>query len=173
MTLVSGQLVELGIEKPAAGGRMLSRHDGQVVLVLGAIPGERVHARVDRVEKRLAFADVVEVLEPSPDRRDVAGDPLCGGCVFAHIAYPRQRSIKSEIIADAFARIGRMPLAAPVEVLESPESGYRLRARLHVRDGRAGFYREASHQLCDPRTTGQLRPDSLDAIEAAIAALRQ
>ena len=42
-----GDIVELAIEKPAAGGRMLARLDGQIVLVAGAIPGERVAARID------------------------------------------------------------------------------------------------------------------------------
>jgi len=51
--LSPGQDVELVVEKPAAGGRMIARLDGQVVLVSGAVPGERVLARVERTEKRL------------------------------------------------------------------------------------------------------------------------
>ena len=47
----TGSILTLDIEKPAAGGRMLARHQGQVVLVWGAIPGERVTARVDRTTK--------------------------------------------------------------------------------------------------------------------------
>jgi len=173
MSLIPGQQVDITVEKPAAGGRMLGRHEGQVILVLGAIPGERVRASVDRVEKRLAFATSVEIREASRDRRQVTGDPLCGGCVYSHIEYPRQRALKSEVIADAFARIGRMPLAAAVDVVPSPESGYRLRARLHVRDGRPGFYREGSHQLCDASATGQLRLDAMEAVEKALEALQR
>ena len=173
MSLTAGQQIEIRVDKPAAGGRMLARHDGQVVLVLGAIPGERVRASVERVEKRLAFAASVEILEASPDRRAVTGDPLCGGCVYSHVAYPRQQALKSEVIADAFARIGRLPLGTRVDVLASPETGYRLRARLHVRGGRPGFYREASHQLCDARATGQLTADAMDAIETALDTLRR
>ena len=70
--LSPGQNVELAIEKPAAGGRMIARHEGQVVLVSGAVPGERVLARIERTERRLAFASVVEVREASPDRRAAA-----------------------------------------------------------------------------------------------------
>ncbi len=50
--LKRGQEIELTVEKPAAGGRMIARHDGQVVLVAGAVPGERVAARVERAERR-------------------------------------------------------------------------------------------------------------------------
>ncbi len=69
--------------------------------------------------------------------------------MFAHIAYERQRQIKSAIIDDALRRIGRITLDAPAEVVASPVDGYRMRARLHVRNGRIGFFREGTHSLCD------------------------
>ena len=96
MSLSEGQQVELAVEKPAAGGRMIARHLGQVVLVRGAIPGERVRAWIERAEKRLAYAVTREVVEPSADRRDADADPLCGGALYSHIAYPRQLDIKSD-----------------------------------------------------------------------------
>jgi 23S rRNA (uracil1939-C5)-methyltransferase len=169
--LKPGSDVELTIEKPAAGGRMIARYDGQVVLVAGAVPGERVIARLERVERKLAFATVADVRDPSPDRREPFPDPLCGGCVYSHIAYPRQLDIKAEIVRDAFLRIGRLPLAAAVPVAPSPERGYRMRARLHVHDGRAGFYREGTHVLCDPETTGQLSDGTVGAIRAIVEAI--
>jgi len=168
--LTPGSDVRIEIEKPAAGGRMIARHEGQIVLVAGAIPGEHVSARIERVEKRLAFASTTSVLKASPDRR-AARDPLCGGCVYAHIAYARQVSLKADIISDAFTRIGRIPLQQSVNVLPSPEAGYRLRARLHVNEGGAGFYREGTHTLCDARLTNQLSPGAMDAVDAALAAL--
>ena len=60
--LTPGQIITLDIERPVAGGRMLARHDGQVVLVEGAIPGERVSACVGSVDKSLAQAEVVDLL---------------------------------------------------------------------------------------------------------------
>ena len=152
----AGSLLTLDIERPAAGGRMLARHQGQVVLVWGAIPGERVTARVDQTRKGVAFATTIDVLSASTDRRAPAGDSRCGGNVLAHVAYQRQRLLKGEIIRDAFARIGRIPLERTPDVMASPERGYRMRARLHVNNGRLGFYREESHELCDAGQTGQL-----------------
>src|SRR5687767_6781641 len=151
-----GDVIELDVEKPAAGGRMIARHEGRIVLLLGGIPGERVRARVERVVKQLAFASAIDIVAASADRRSVFPDPLCGGCVFAHMDYARQVTLKSEIVGDAFLRIGRIPLESPVPVAPSPESGYRLRARLHVVGGRAGFFREGTHQLCDAGATRQL-----------------
>jgi 23S rRNA (uracil1939-C5)-methyltransferase len=88
------------------------------------------------------------------------------------MTYERQLSVKALVIEDAFARIGRLIPPASVRVIGSPETGYRMRARLHVRDGRAGFFREGTHEVCDPRQTGQLRDDSCDTLEQLGAALR-
>src|ERR1051325_11599162 len=106
----AGDLLALTIANPAAGGRMIARADGLIVLVSGVIPGERVRVAIERVGKGVAYAAPVGIEQPSGDRRTPAGDPLCGGCLFAHIAYPRQLELKAQIIADAFARIGRINL---------------------------------------------------------------
>jgi 23S rRNA (uracil1939-C5)-methyltransferase len=140
---------------------MLARLDGQVALVWGTMPGERVRARVERVGRGVLYADTVEVLEPAADRRECAHDWRCGGNVYAHIAYERQIRLKGEIIRETLGRIGRLPLAEPPLVVASPERGYRMRARLHAAEGRLGFFREGTHQLCDPAATGQLLPDTL------------
>ncbi len=63
--LSPGQTVPVAIEKPAAGGRMIARVDGQVVLVADAIPGERVQARVERIGKGVVYAQTLSVDEPS------------------------------------------------------------------------------------------------------------
>ena len=164
--------LDLSIEKPAAGGRMIARHEGQIALVAGAIPGERVRVRVERTSKGVIYATAVDVLEASSDRRPVEHDWLCGGNVYAHVAYARQLQIKAAIVADAFARIANVPLAAAPPITGSEERGYRMRARLHVRAGRLGFFREGTHELCDPAATGQLLPQTIDLLgrlEAALA----
>lgn len=161
----AGSTLTLDVEKPAAGGRMLARHAGQIVLVWGAIPGERVAARVERVGKGVAYAEAIEVLAASPDRRSAHADWRCGGNVYAHVSYERQRLLKGEIIQDALGRIGRLPLPAPPDVVGSPEVGYRMRARLHVQDGRIGFFREGSHELCDPGPTGQLLSETMQWLQ--------
>lgn len=159
--------IEITAERAVAGGRMLARHQGRVVLVSGAIPGERVRARVERTVRHVIFAAVDEVIEPSPFRRPLASDPACGGLVYAHIDPVHQRSLKGAIVADAFHRIAGIAIAPP-PVAGAAEDGYRLRARLHVRDGRAGFFLEGSHTVCDAGPTKQLRSDTFAAIEALV-----
>jgi 23S rRNA (uracil1939-C5)-methyltransferase len=151
-----GELVVLEIEKPAAGGRMLARHEGQVALVAGAIPGERITARIEREHRGVLYATAVEIDRPHASRRAPISDPACGGMSYSHIAVEHQRTLKSEVVADAFARIGKLPLRDPVAVEPSPERGYRMRARVHVRHGRLGSFREGTHEVCDYAQTGQL-----------------
>jgi 23S rRNA (uracil1939-C5)-methyltransferase len=91
-------------------------------------------------------------------------DWACGGSFYAQMAYERQLKLKAEVVEDAFARIAKMALAAAVPMLGSTERGYRMRARLHVKDGRFGFFREGTHDLCDPAPTHQLLPETLDAL---------
>ena len=160
-------LITLDIDKPAVGGRMLGRHEGQVVLVWGAIPGERVNARIERVGRGVLYAETAEILNPSPDRRGAAADWRCGGSVYAHIAYDRQVRLKGEIIRETLGRIGRLPLSQAPTVMPSPERGYRMRARLHAQGPQLGFLREGTHQLCDAGATGQLLPATADWIAAA------
>ena len=74
MPIQVGSEVMLEIEKPVAGGRMLARHEGQIVLVWGAIPGERIRARVERVGRDVLYAETSEVLAASADRRNAGPD---------------------------------------------------------------------------------------------------
>ena len=112
-----------------------------------------MQARLVRVAKGVRAAEAVAIEEPSPDRRvRRPSDPLCGGCLYSHIAYPRQLEIKSQVIADAFTRIGRLELPAPVDRRRIARR--RLpHARATARARRAGSDSSAksTHDLCDAR----------------------
>jgi 23S rRNA (uracil1939-C5)-methyltransferase len=166
-------LIECDVERPVTGGDMLARHDGRILFVAGALPGERVRAEVVRTRGKVAWAQVRDVLVASADRRPVDGDPRCGGRAYAHVQYDRQLTLKAEVVADAFRRIAKLPLAGPIAVAPSPEDGYRLRARLHVRDRRVGFFREGSHVLCDVAPTRQLSSDAWTSVERLAGALSE
>lgn len=166
-----GERLTLAIERPAVGGRMIARLDGAIVLVAGAIPGERVEAIVERAQRGTVFARTVRVLEASADRVDVDPRRQCAGHVLAHVRAERQAGLKAEMIADAFRRIGRVDVGV-VPVATGPAGGYRTRARVHVRRGRWGFFEDGTHELCAIADAGQVRDDSvalLDALCAEIA----
>ena len=172
MMPAAGDLLALDVERPAHGGRMIARHDGAVVLVAGAIPGERVRARVERVQRGTCFARVVDVVTPSPDRVTPPPGLACGGQVFAHITDARQRALKTEILADTFRRQARLTLDA-VAMTAGPPDGYRTRARAHVDGGRWGFFEAGSHTPCDVTGSRQLAEAgaaALDRLCGAVAA---
>ncbi len=118
----------------------------------------------------MAFATTLAVIQPSSARREAVGDPSCGGTVYAHVAYAEQAAIKREVLRDALRHGGRIEWPGDLPVSSSPEHGYRMRARLHVRKGRVGFFREGTHELCDCAGTGQLLPASVEAVRAFVDA---
>jgi 23S rRNA (uracil1939-C5)-methyltransferase len=142
----------VGIDRSVHGGRSLAiAPDGRVVLVAGAIPGERVRVRA-ATRRGVLMGEVEEVLEPSPDRVEVPPHP---GLDLGHVAYERQLSIKAAVIHDAWLRAhGRD--APPLElsgVVPSPQRwGYRGSIQPAVaerrRDGtELGYRRPESHEV--------------------------
>ena len=130
----------------AAGGAALARDaGGRVVFVEGALPGERVAARVTEARKDYAKAIAVRVLEASPDR---VAPPCpvvaegCGGCTWQHVAPDAQLRLKAAIVVDALRRIGRLPDPPEPRPVALPGPALRTTARLAVSpSGRAGHRR--------------------------------
>jgi 23S rRNA (uracil1939-C5)-methyltransferase len=131
----------------AHGGAALGRHEGRVIFVPGAIPGETVRVEVVEDKGRFARARLVEVLEPSPDRVTPRCPhvPECGGCQWQHVAYPRQLSLKAEVVRDQLTRVGSVADPPVRPTLPSPSPwGYRNRVTFSIgADDRLGFQRAA------------------------------
>ena len=131
------------------GGAALARAaDGRVVLVDGALPGERVRITVRSERKDLVRADVEDVLDASPDRvpppcsHRRAG---CGGCPWQHVAPAAQPRYKRELIEDALRRIAHITDAPLRPTVTLPVDGYRTTVRALVVDGRPAFRRQHAH----------------------------
>ncbi|MBI5648557.1 MAG: 23S rRNA (uracil(1939)-C(5))-methyltransferase RlmD [Ignavibacteriae bacterium] len=103
-----GDILELDVDRAAFEGRAVGRAHGLVVFVEGAVPGDRVRARVFRAKKQFVEARAVEILRPSPERVDprCAHFGVCGGCSWQHMRYEAQAAWKRTHVADAFERIG-------------------------------------------------------------------
>ena len=117
-----GEVLRLTVGEPAHGGACVARDEaGRVVFVRHAAPGEVVRARVTAVQKKLAWADVVEVVEASPDRVPSvwpqAGPGGVGGGELAHLTPAAQRDWKSRVIAGQLRRVGGEALADAVDAL--------------------------------------------------------
>lgn len=151
-----GDLVELDITGIAHDGAGVGRYEGFTLFVSGALPEERVRARVVEVAKTFGRAEVAKVLAPSSLRAappcPVAG--ACGGCTLQHAAYEGQLALKRRIVADAFARIARLP-DVPVRSVLGMDDPWRYRNKVQVpvgeEDGRlvAGFFAKGTHAVVD------------------------
>jgi 23S rRNA (uracil1939-C5)-methyltransferase len=125
------QELELAVESLAFGGNGVARLNGFVVFVRRGLPGDRVRARVTKVQRRHAEALAVEVLEPSPLR--VAAPcvhyPACGGCRFQDLLYEAQLESKADQVRDALVRIGGVA-EPPLGEIVPAESAFYYRNKL-------------------------------------------
>ena len=141
--------VELTATRMVAGGDALARaEDGRVVLIDGALPGERVRIEITANKADLLRGRAVEVLEASDARVEppcVHAREGCGGCGWQHVATATQPQLKLDIIRDAFTRIARMPDVVLAEPVLLPTDAYRTTVRALVVDGKPAFRRHQSH----------------------------
>jgi 23S rRNA (uracil1939-C5)-methyltransferase len=98
-----GQEIELRIEKFADRGKTVSRIDGYVVFVAGAVPGDVVRVRIFKQKKNYAEARLIQVLEPGPLRTDPVCKyfGICGGCKWQHVQYEAQLEAKRQSVVEA------------------------------------------------------------------------
>src|SRR5215218_10979600 len=127
-----GTELELVIDRLAHGGAGVARTNGYVVFVRGAVPGDRVRARVTKSKRSFAEADSVELLEPSPDRVEpVAPHP---GAPWQVLPYERQLREKEAQVRDALERIGGFA-EPPVEPIVPAEQQLRYRNKVEYSFG--------------------------------------
>jgi tRNA/tmRNA/rRNA uracil-C5-methylase (TrmA/RlmC/RlmD family) len=149
--LKTGDLVQVTIEKVAHGGHFIARHDGAVIFVRHAIPGENCTIQITSTGSSFNRADVVSVETPSEFRVvppcTFAHRNGCGGCDFQHISVDHQRKLKSDVIAEQFSRIAKMDLHIDVEGV-GESTHWRTRAIATTdRNGKLGFYKSRSHSI--------------------------
>ncbi len=146
-----GDLIEVSIEKVAHGGHFIARHEGAVIFVRHAIPGEQCTIEITSTGSSFNRADVVTISQPS-EFRVVAPCQFshrngCGGCDFQHITPAYQRKLKSDVIAEQFSRIAKMDVQVEVEEVGAP-IGWRTRAIATTnRNGKLGFFKSRSHSI--------------------------
>lgn len=134
----------------AHGGEAVGRLDGKAVFVAGGIPGERVAVRVVTDKGSWARAELVGVLDASPDRAEPPCPAFgtCGGCQWQYVSYERQLEAKREIVASQLRHLGGIDDVEMQPTVPSPAPyGYRNRMSFRVVDGRPAMFRKRSRDL--------------------------
>lgn len=123
------------VESMDLEARGVAHHDGKVVFVDGALPGERVLAYIARRKPSFDVARTERVLRASAQRVEPACPYFgqCGGCAMQHLAPEAQVAVKQRVLEDALDHIGKVRPAQVLAPMYGPTWGYRYRARLSVR----------------------------------------
>jgi len=158
---------------PANGGCCVARHEGRVVFVRYALPGERVRVRVTAERGSYWHAEVIEVIEPSADRTaslcPIAGTDGAGCCDLAFAVPEAARAIKAQVVGNQLQRLGGYSWSG-LDVGAEPLStagptGWRTRIRLDVgADRRPGFHRYRSDELVTDLHCAQLPAGMVDGL---------
>lgn len=173
----SGPTLEVTIERILPGGLGLAHADGQTLLVALAAPEDRLRVRVERVQGRVQFASIVEIISPSPVRVEPPCPyfGLCGGCDFQQLSYEAQLSAKVGIIRDCLHRIARLEFSKEIPITPSPEAWhYRSRAQWQYdsQRKRLGYFERASHRVCDVAECPVLVPELQSTLESLRASVK-
>ncbi|WP_406817541.1 class I SAM-dependent RNA methyltransferase [Mycobacterium sp. M23085] len=160
----------LTTDAPANGGSCVAHHEGRVVFVRYALPGERVRVRVTADRGSYWHAEVLEVLQPAAGRVaslcPIAGVGGAGCCDLAFATPELARTLKAQVVANQLERLGGHAWSGEAEPLaDSATTGWRTRVRLDVGpDRRAGFHRYHSEELVTDLRCAQLPDGMLDGI---------
>ncbi len=131
-TLAQVDEFETTIERLLEGGDGLARVDGIPIFVSRAAPGDRVRALIVQRRRDYGRAEIVEILEPGPQRESPRCPVYesCGGCDLQHVA-DTQLEQKVEAALETLRRLGGVNVRDP-EIVSGPSWGYRTRAQFHV-----------------------------------------
>lgn len=172
MELAKNQEHTVTIEGYGEGGMGVARIDGRVVFVHGALRGEKCRVLILKTLKSVAFAKVLEVLEPSSERitPDCPYFPRCGGCTYRHMSYEEELRLKRLRVQDNLARIGGSGVTVE-EILGAADTlRYRNKAQYPVsKDGKVGFYRARTHEVIECEQCLLVKSEA----DAAAGALRK
>lgn len=153
----AGDLLTLNIEKVAHGGLCVARHDGVVIFVRHALPGEIVEAKLISLApgKRSWFAQTISVKKASEKRITPKCEFFkadgCGGCDWQHADSQYQRELKLEVLVEQLERFGQVANArqiSSINAVEPSQSNWRTRIRVVANDqGKWGFRKTRSHEV--------------------------
>ncbi|MBO7435052.1 class I SAM-dependent RNA methyltransferase [bacterium] len=169
MGIKPGDEIVLKLIDNAFGGEAVGRVNNLVVFVPFAIKDETVKVKIRQKKRRMLFADLLEVIEPSPERREpfCPNFGSCGGCQYQHINYPYQLEIFVKQLKDLLIRTGGfLELPEILPALPSPKTThYRNRIDLHPAADEAG---EPYYGFCkrmEPKTIFPLKECPIFALE--------
>jgi 23S rRNA (uracil1939-C5)-methyltransferase len=155
--------LEVKIERLLPGGVGLAHANDMTLFVALAAPGDTLNVTIDRTQGKVAFASIVQVVEPSPVRVEPPCPYFgrCGGCNFQQLTYEAQLDAKVQIIRDCLHRIAKIDNVPNVVIHRSPKE-WRYRSRANWQYDRTtkdlGYFERGSNVVCDVEYCAVLEP---------------
>jgi len=163
MPYSAGDLLDVRVERIVPRGYGIAFVEGLTVLVALAAPGDELTVRLTDVKKRLAFAEIISVNVPSPQRQTPPCQYFgeCGGCDFQQLKYEAQLEAKIAIIRDSLHRIGKINYEGEMPIIPSPPLEYRSRVRWQVDSATRdfGYFKRGSHEIVDVQQCPKITPE--------------
>lgn len=108
----------------AAEGRSLSRVNGKVVFIEGAVPGDIVDVQLSKNKADWAEGFTVKIHEFSADRVQPFCEHfgVCGGCQWQMLPYEKQLFYKQKQVSDNLNRIARIELPEIAPIIGAKET---------------------------------------------------
>lgn len=152
----------------AAEGRALGHHEGKVIFVDYAVPGDIVNVQTTTSKKDYAIAQITEILQPAPYRQDPICKHFgtCGGCRWQHVPYVQQLQFKQQLVEEAFQRIGHLQYPEIQTILGAPDVYYYRNKMEYTFSNRAWLTQDQinSGDEIDRRALGFHVPGRFDGI---------
>lgn len=173
---VERRTLDVEIERLLPGGVGLAHAEGLTLFVSLAAPGDVVRVVIDRIQGKVGFAYILEVLNPSPLRIEPPCPYFgrCGGCDFQQLTYEAQLNAKVDIIRDCLHRIAKIETPLEIPVQPSPNQWhYRARAMWQVDTASSsdpntklfGYFERGSNRVCDVEYCAVLVPELQTTLE--------
>ena len=166
-----GAELELGVDDFAFGGAGVARVEGYVVFVRGAVPGDRVVARITRSKRDYAEAVLVDVLEPSPER--IAAAAPHPGAPWGVLPYERQLEEKQRQVREALERYGGFESPPVADIVPAGQT-WSYRNKLEYSFGESedgelllGFHKAGRWNEIEDVTEDVLASEEIDAVRNA------
>jgi 23S rRNA (uracil1939-C5)-methyltransferase len=172
-------IITLFVENYGTGSEGVCRFDGMAVFVPRSLPGETISAQIVKVDKRFAFARLIDVLKKSPHRVEPPCPyyARCGGCSCQHMEYEESLRFKWEKVLGCLSHIGGLDISVPPVIPMLNPWHYRNKTALPAggscTDPVIGFYAPRSHRLIAVDRCMIAKPESDEVAKAVKTWMRK
>lgn len=161
-------IIQLDIDAISSLGSGIGRYEGLAVFVPLSAVNDKLKVKILKVKSNCAFGKIEEIITPSSTRTEPDCEVFskCGGCVYRHISYGEELSIKQKSVEDAIKRIGKVDIPSNPIVSDGKVCSYRNKAQYPIsQNGKVGFFANHSHRIIESETCSLQPPEFSDICE--------